>query len=641
MTPRNSDYGHRTIERVAYGFALKSAIRLGGGFRAVPHRQHVITLRLPADAVFTEYQKAARILVADNLSLCNFDVVWPKIDRRGQLNVDLVKDAVDHTGSFLIIWPPGHDLPSAFELASDGVINVEPVRPCHLVVAAKMVSAQVVELADAKAILQYPLPSVFAAMRRGRPVSDVLRRLGEAKPASVSLAEEHQPRLEDLVGYGEAKTWGLSLAQDLREWEDGRLSWSDVDRGLLLSGPPGTGKTMFAGALARSCGAHLVATSAARWQSAGYLSDTLVAMRRAFEEAIANRPSILFLDELDAIGDRSRLGEGEHKLYWTQCVNLLLELMDGHTKLEGVVVLGATNHPEAIDPALLRPGRLDRHLKIGLPDFAEREHLARIYFDQQLSPTDLKRIVAATAGFTGAAFERAGRQVRREARRAKSEIDVEMVMRALPPATKVHGFRRRKVALHEAAHAVVAISLGLGPLECVVVLDEARESQPFGFAHLAAREDHDADRQFHLNRIAFFLAGRAAEEEFLGTAYEGAGGRPGSDLHIATDIATELEVLMGMGEGLAYFDVSNPQLRDRLRRVNPDIAARVERVLVREMKRSREIVRQQRSAIEALADALDKRGHIEGAEVASIIAAAGKVRLPKSKSRRPSTERSR
>ncbi|CCM75332.1 hypothetical protein BN77_2475 [Rhizobium mesoamericanum STM3625] len=106
----------------------------------------------------------------------------------------------------------------------------------------------------------------------------------------------------------------------------------------------------------------------------------------------------------------------------------------------------------------------------------------------------------------------------------------------------------------------------------------------------------------------------------LGTAFAGAGGFDGSGLHRATDIATVLEVSLGMGEGLSYFDASTPVLRDRLRRINPEIAARVERVLVREMERCREIVRHRRRAIELLADALEKRGHVEGEEVSRILA---------------------
>jgi SpoVK/Ycf46/Vps4 family AAA+-type ATPase len=623
MTPRRSAHRTNNFERQVYGVALKNAIRLGGGFRALRDLQHVITLRLPAGANTAEYETATQILVRENMDLSNFTAVWPKFDARRTADLHLINDAMSREVSVVIVWPPNHDLPLELELASDLVVDVEPVRPYHLVAGARLASGQVLELSDAKALLQYPLRSVFMAMRSARPVADILRRLEEAQQVTVSSSDADVPSLDNLVGYGDAKVWGLSLAEDLREWKNGRLSWRDVDRGLLLSGPPGTGKTMFAGALARTCDAYLVATSVARWQSAGYLNDTLTAMRRSFQEAVANKPSILFIDELDAIGDRSRLVDSQHKQYWTQSINLLLELMDGHSKLEGVVIVGATNFPGAIDPALLRPGRLDRHITIGLPDLIDRQHLARSYFGPHLSSEEVVRIAAATAGFTGADFEQAGREARRAARRAKSDVSVEMIMRALPPTLRLEGARRRTVAIHEAGHAVVAAELGIGTLEGVFLLDEVRAPQPYGLVRLVVRDDNELSRQLNLDRIAFFLAGRAAEEELLGNAFMGAGGPEGSDLHRATDLATEMEVLFGMGEGISYFEASTSAQRDRLRRGNPEVAGRVERVLVRELLRSREIVRRHRRAIEEVAAALEKTGHVEGADVARILVEAG------------------
>ncbi|WP_245494491.1 ATP-binding protein [Rhizobium ruizarguesonis] len=128
--------------------------------------------------------------------------------------------------------------------------------------------------------------------------------LGSAPPPSG-------PRLEELEGYGDARDWGLALADDIRGWQRNEIRWSEVDRGILLSGPPGSGKTLFASALARTCGIEIVATSVSRWQSAGHLGDMLRAMRMSFQEAAAKRPCVLFLDELDSIGDRAAF-RGDH-----------------------------------------------------------------------------------------------------------------------------------------------------------------------------------------------------------------------------------------------------------------------------------------------------------------------------------------
>ncbi|NEH54815.1 AAA family ATPase [Rhizobium leguminosarum] len=158
-------------------------------------------------------------------------------------------------------------------------------------------------------------------------------------------------------------------------------------------------------------------------------------------------------------------------------------MIDGHTRLDGVVIVGATNYPDAIDAALLRPGRLDRHISISLPDGEERKLLSRIYFGHDLSDGDVEAIAAATVGFAGAHFERAGREARRAARRAGRPVSIEDVMVILLAPKSISGGGRRMVAVHEAGHAVVGIRLGVGHLNTVTESWEAYASQPLGFAH--------------------------------------------------------------------------------------------------------------------------------------------------------------
>ena len=161
------------------------------------------------------------------------------------------------------------------------------------------------------------------------------------------------PTLHELAGYGGARDWGISLAEDLKAWKEGVLSWADVDCGILLSGPPGSGKTSYAAALARTCNVPLILGSAARWQARGHLGDMLKAMRRAFTDAEAQSPAILLIDEFDSFANRDdRTGSSDN--YHRQVINALLELLDGAHAHEGVVVIGATNYPGIIDPALLR-----------------------------------------------------------------------------------------------------------------------------------------------------------------------------------------------------------------------------------------------------------------------------------------------
>ena len=174
------------------------------------------------------------------------------------------------------------------------------------------------------------------------------------------------PTVERLHGYGEARTWALDLKQDLELWREKKLDWSALSAKLLLSGPPGTGKTSFAKALCNSLQVPLIATSVSTWLEASYLGDVVRRMRVAFEEASSHAPCILFIDEIDGIGQR---GQGKaYDDYWNTVVNKALELLDGAVRSSGIIIVGATNHPDVIDPALLRSGRLETHIHIPPPD---------------------------------------------------------------------------------------------------------------------------------------------------------------------------------------------------------------------------------------------------------------------------------
>jgi len=173
--------------------------------------------------------------------------------------------------------------------------------------------------------------------------------------------------VETLSGYGAAKDWALAVKQDLALWRDGQLDWSAMSTRILLSGPPGTGKTTFAKALGNSLQVPLLITSVANWLEPGYLGDVIKRMRFAFEEAEKRKPAILFIDEIDALGKRQS-ANGHYADYWNAVVNRALELLDGAKDHEGIVVVGATNRPGELDPALVRSGRLEHHVRIDLPD---------------------------------------------------------------------------------------------------------------------------------------------------------------------------------------------------------------------------------------------------------------------------------
>jgi len=187
-------------------------------------------------------------------------------------------------------------------------------------------------------------------------------------PASAPARTTHRLlTVETLSGYGDTRDWALNLKSDLELWRDGAVEWDEMSTRLLLSGPPGTGKTMFARALCNSLRLPMLATSVSTWLQPGYLGDVLERVSSAFEEAQRNAPSILFIDECDAIGSR-RDNTRDHADYWNTVIAHLLEQMDGVVKTSGVIIVGATNRPEFIDKALTRPGRLEKHVSIPKPD---------------------------------------------------------------------------------------------------------------------------------------------------------------------------------------------------------------------------------------------------------------------------------
>jgi len=539
---------------------------------------------------------------------------------------ELTKSLAKQRRIVLVADSPGA-VPDSFLLAADAVVEIGPILPRHVIAAARLCLRLAVSQEQAEFIATVPLPIIVSALRRGRPVTtaiDLMRKATATKPKDVS-----GPTLDDLHGLGEAGEWGRELATDLADWRTGKIGWEDVDRGILLSGPPGTGKTTFAGALARTCGVHLVLGSLGRWQAKGHLGDLLKAMRAAFDEARRNAPSIVFIDEIDAVGDRERFSD-HNAQYCTEVVAALLECIDGSEGREGVVVVGACNHPDRLDAALVRAGRLDRHVQIPLPDRKGREGILRWYLQDLLPGADLSEVAARTEGWNGASLEQLVRQARRLARRGRREMTVDDLVSGLPAPVAFSDALRQRTAVHEAGHAVVGLMVDAGEVISVAITSGAVPSggiQDGGGVFLREGGFRERTRSQILDAIAVRLGGLAAEEVLLGDRSAGAGGAKGSDLHGATLSALTFEASYGLGEGFAYLSSSDEDELFHTLRLDRYLQARVDKVLAGQFARVKEIVERHRQEVERVAEALLAKGSLTGDELQDIVSQQPRLQL--------------
>ncbi len=384
---------------------------------------------------------------------------------------------------------------------------------------------------------------------------------------------------------------------------------------MLLSGPPGSGKTTFARALALEAGVELVSSGYGDLPTAAPATSSSSWSKKfdAWREKAKDRSIIVLIDEIDTLGVRGNNAHNDS--YWGGVINSLLAFLDGATPRDGIVVIGATNHAGNVDPAIVRPGRLDRHVELPYPDPSAMAGIVRLHLGSGavIDEAELGQAARACRGMSPAQVEQVCREARRMARdtfkRPVRADDVSLVIGARrladlqrPGAREVD----RRVALHEAAHAIAMLQSSSDTLTRVDM--EAAQTWSTGKTLLTLSEVEQ--------RLVVLLAGLAAEQVLLGGHTTGVS----ADLREATGTATAAHAAWGMG-ALGYRVLS---MEDAV--ADPAVTAAVDAILDAAHARARAMVEKSRDAILRLADRLQRDRYLDADEVREIVEAGPSIR---------------
>ena len=398
----------------------------------------------------------------------------------------------------------------------------------------------------------------------GAGAQDKLSRFGEAK---VSTPGEKKVTFQDVAGADEEKEELREIVEFLREPQKYLDLGAHIPKGVLLVGPPGTGKTLLAKAVAGEAGVQFLSISGSDFVEM-YVGVGASRVRDLFQQSKKSAPAIIFIDEIDAVGRQRGSGLGGGHDEREQTLNQLLVEMDGFGSNEGVVVLAATNRVDILDPALLRPGRFDRQVYVGLPDINGREEILQVHAKNKplAEDVDLKQIARGTAGFTGADLENLLNEAALLAgRRSESFITMkdlqESIIKVIAGPEKhsrvIPERERRLTAYHEAGHAVVMHALpDLDPVHQITIVPRGEAG---GMTIYLPDEDRSyLSRSYMLDRIAGLLGGRAAEQLVLGDISTGAS----NDISRATQLARKMVGTYGMSEqlGNVAFDAGHDEV---------------------------------------------------------------------------------
>ncbi|UCD79497.1 MAG: ATP-dependent zinc metalloprotease FtsH [Desulfobacterales bacterium] len=459
--------------------------------------------------------------------------------------------------------------------------------------------------------------------------------LGKNK-AKIYMQEDIQVRFDDVAGVDEAKQELIEVVDFLKEPGKYTELGGKIPKGILLVGPPGTGKTMLSKAVAGESGVPFFSMSGSEFVEM-FVGLGAARVRDLFEQAKQKAPCIIFIDELDALGKARGFGTVGGHDEREQTLNQLLVEMDGFDPKVGVILLAATNRPEILDPALLRPGRFDRNILVDRPDKEGREQILRVHIKtiKVEENIDVETLAGMTSGMVGADLanlvnEAALLAVRRHKKKAgmpEFEEAVERVVAGLEKKNRLINPKERKiVAYHEMGHAIAALSLpGTEPVQKISIIP--RGIAALGYTMQVPTEDRFLMQKTELlNKIATLLGGRAAEEIVFEDISTGAH----NDLARATDIARSMVKEYGMSSKLGqvyfarekrarYLNIPMEGATEYSEATAELIDSEVVEIINQQYARAREILMEKRDVLEKGAGLLLEKEKIEGNTIKALL----------------------
>ena len=458
---------------------------------------------------------------------------------------------------------------------------------------------------------------------------------GKSKARLMNEAK-NKITFKDVAGVDEAKEELHEIIEFLKEPQKFSKLGGKIPKGVLLVGPPGTGKTLLAKAIAGEASVPFFSISGSDFVEM-FVSVGASRVRDLFEQGKKNSPCIIFIDEIDAVGRHRGAGLGGGHDEREQTLNQLLVEMDGFENNEGVILIAATNRPDVLDPALLRPGRFDRQVVVSRPDIRGREGILKVHTATVplMEDVELKIIARGTPGFTGADLanlvNEAALLAARDDKKCVSMEDFEsakdkVLMGVERRSLVISEKEKRTTAYHEAGHALVASKIpGTDPIHKVTIIPRGRA---LGVTQqLPKDEQHTYPKNYLYNNLAIFMGGRLAEEICLGQMTTGAG----NDIERATELARKMVCEWGMSEkmGPLTYGTKEEQVflgKDFSQQKNfSDQTAKlidqeVKALVMGGYNKAHEILVESRDALERLAQALLDRETLNADEIEALIA---------------------